>query len=227
MRKLLLLPLPIAIVSVISLSFYVLLHNQGNQFPISQVSAASHRKRLVRLRLTPAPTIAVKTLNTPTPTLKPTATPTPTLTPSATPTPTTKLISAVVPTATPMPPQSAQSTSDPIQSFIMQKINDYRASLGLSSVKIDPYTCNFAKDRAQEITTGFNHDGFNNRINNHTLPYPSYHEVTENIAMTSDYTEVVTMWINSPGHAENMRQDTPYVCVERSGNYYAYEGWRR
>jgi uncharacterized protein YkwD len=108
----------------------------------------------------------------------------------------------------------------------MNAINDYRKSQGLSAVKTDPYTCSFAKIRAQEITQGFNHDGFSNRITSHTLPYPTYHQVTENIAMTSDYKRVVTLWINSPGHAENMRRDTPYVCVESSGNYYAYEGWR-
>lgn len=92
----------------------------------------------------------------------------------------------------------------------MQKINDYRSSQGLSSVKTDKYTCDFAKIRAEEITHAFNHDGFRSRIDSHTLPYPTYHQVAENIAMTSDYKDVVTMWINSPGHAANMRLDTPY-----------------
>jgi len=108
----------------------------------------------------------------------------------------------------------------------MQKINEYRSSQGLSAVSTDSNTCGFAKTRAQEISSSFNHDGFTNRINSHTLPYSSYHQVTENIAMTSNYQEVVTMWVNSPGHAENMRQDTPFVCVERNGDFYDYEGWR-
>lgn len=93
-------------------------------------------------------------------------------------------------------------------------------------MKTDSYSCDFAKLRAEEIAQNFNHDGFSNRINAKSLPYPSYHEVTENIAMTPDYKDVVSMWINSSGHAENMRRDTPLVCVERNGNYYAYEGWR-
>lgn len=108
----------------------------------------------------------------------------------------------------------------------MQKINEYRSSQGLAGVKTDSYTCGFAATRAEEITRSFNHDGFSNRINSRTLPYPSYRKVTENIAMTSDYKQVVTMWINSSGHAENMRQDTPNVCVAKFGSYYAYEGWR-
>jgi len=108
----------------------------------------------------------------------------------------------------------------------MQKINEYRSSQGLGSVSTDSNTCSFARTRASEIVQSFNHDGFRSRISAKTLPYGAYHEVTENIAMTSDYTQVVTLWINSSGHAENMRKDTPFVCVEKSGNYYAYEGWR-
>jgi uncharacterized protein YkwD len=171
--------------------------------------------------------------NEPTATSAPTQTPTPpqlrTLRIRRTPTPTPTKTPSPTPTkqATPTPTAGASaSTTDDKQTFIMNAINDYRKSLGLSAVKTDPYTCSFAKIRAQEITKGFNHDGFRNRINNNSLPYPSFTQVTENIAMTSDYKKVVTMWINSPGHAENMRRNTPFVCVESSGNYYAYEGWR-
>ncbi|CAN5144156.1 hypothetical protein BH09PAT1_BH09PAT1_6110 [soil metagenome] len=227
MRKILLVALPIAIVSVISLSFYVLFSSHKSQFPVAQVSAASTKRKFSRKIFTPSPTptkIAkyIK-IATPTPTVKPTVTPTPTKKLTAIPTQT----KVITPTATPIPPVLGTSLpGDPIRDFIMQKINDYRVSQGLQSVKTDSYTCDFAKIRAQEISSNFNHDGFNNRINGHTLPYPSYHEVTENIAMTNNYQEVVTMWINSPGHAENMRQDTPNVCVEKSGANYAYEGWR-
>jgi uncharacterized protein YkwD len=144
----------------------------------------------------------------------PTPTPTKTPTPSTTKSPTPTLVT------------SSATPSDTKKTFIMNAINSYRRSLGLTEVKTNSYTCNFALIRAKEITTSFNHDGFSNRISSKSLPYPSYSLVTENIAMTSDYTKVVTMWINSPGHAENMRRDTPYVCVESSGNFYAYEGWK-
>lgn len=157
---------------------------------------------------TSTPTASTRTQRTPTPTKKTSATPTPTKKPTATPT------------------SGASDSADEKKTYIMHAINTYRKSKGLSPVQTDPYTCSFAKIRAQEITRGFNHDGFSSRIKNSSLPYPSYSQVTENIAMTSDYKKVVSMWINSPGHAENMRRNTPYVCVESSGNYYAYEGWR-
>lgn len=142
------------------------------------------------------------------------------------------------PTSSPSPSTSNTLTTNSAKDYIMSKINEYRASKGLSSVSTDSFTCDFAKVRAKEISTNFSHNGFSSRINSKSLPYPGYHEVTENIAMTSDYQQavsgaessaykkVVTLWINSTGHAENMRRDTPFVCVENFGNYYAYEGWR-
>lgn len=139
-----------------------------------------------------------------------------------TPTPTQKITQTEVSS-----PSAGQSTqTDDIKSFLIDKVNDYRRSQGLDEVKMDPNTCDFAKIRAEEIVTNFNHDGFRNRIESKTLPYNDYSEVTENIAMTSNFQEVVDLWINSPGHAANMRKNTPYVCIEKSGNYYAYEGWR-
>ncbi len=154
--------------------------------------------------------------------LTPTLTPTPTK--NNTPTPTVISPKNDKPTPTATKPSDTQTNQ--VQIYIMKEINKYRASKGLSEVVTDPYTCKFAKVRAKEISTDFSHDGFSNRIRNKTLPYPSYSRITENLAMTSNYKNVVSMWINSPGHAENMRQDTPYVCVEAYGNYYAYEGWR-
>lgn len=121
-------------------------------------------------------------------------------------------------------PTSVQTTD--AQFYIMSEINKYRLAKGLHTVKTDSYTCSFAKVRAKEISSGFNHDGFRDRINNKALPYPSYSMVTENLAMTSNYKNVVNMWINSSGHAANMQKDTPLVCVEQYGNYFAYEGWK-
>lgn len=125
-------------------------------------------------------------------------------------------------------PTTVPKKSEVVQSggpFISQ-INAYRAQNGLGAVSTNSETCSFAAIRAQEIASDFSHNGFTNRINSKTLPYSSYHEVTENIAMNSDASQIVTMWINSPGHAENMRKDTPYVCVAQSGNFFAYAGWR-
>lgn len=144
-----------------------------------------------------------------------TPTPVPTKVPELSPTP----IVTVQPTATPTPVPPPTPTQTPQKtSSIMEKINSYRASFGLSPVTEDPQTCAYAQLRANELVNKFNHAGTD-------YPY-AYSEVTENIAMTTNPQEVVDLWINSPTHAENMRKNTPYVCVRNNGPYYAYEGWR-
>jgi uncharacterized protein YkwD len=154
--------------------------------------------------------------------LVPTDKPSPTLIKSGqtmSPTPTLVFIQST-PTIVPKRSEVVQTGG-----LFISQINAYRAQNGLGPVSANSETCTFAAIRAQEIASDFSHNGFTNRINSKTLPYSSYHEVTENIAMNSDASQIVTMWINSPGHAENMRKDTPYVCVAQSGNYFAYEGW--
>lgn len=206
---------PVLLLVVSGLLYFVISNKDNNSFtPAISQAEANHRVRTRKIRvITPIPTRTP----TPTPTESPSPTPTKTLTPSPTRTPTPSL--KVTPT-------TEAGSSGTFQNYIMNEINSYRKSQGLSTVQTDNNTCSFAQTRANEIINSFNHDGFRDRINNKTLPYPSYSSVTENIAMTSDYKNVVNMWINSSGHAENMRKDTPYVCVQRNGNYYAYEGWR-
>ncbi|HSX09065.1 MAG TPA: CAP domain-containing protein [Candidatus Saccharimonadales bacterium] len=130
----------------------------------------------------------------------------------------------VLPPTTQPLPQSAQISD--VSAYLLQGVNEYRSSLGLSQVQSSAETCAFAAVRAKEISGGFNHDGFNNRVANHTIPYATWTRATENIAQAPDYKEVVTLWKNSPEHAANMRDNTPYVCIEQYDSYYAYEGMR-
>lgn len=150
------------------------------------------------------------------PSPKPTATPTPI--PTQTPIPT------IVPTAVPTPAPTPQNFDLKVQFFI-DKINQYRNSQGLSSIKPDSYTCSFAKIRASEIVGNFSHDGFHSRINNNSMPYPGFTFITENIEQNEDPSDVINWWINSPGHASNLRANATYACVESFNDYYAYESW--
>lgn len=140
-------------------------------------------------------------------------------TPSATPTPTNQPTITVKQRLTPNP---SFSPTD----YILEEINKYRELKGLTRVSSNTESCSFAKIRADEISHNFTHDGFNKRVADKNLPYPSYQEVTENIAYNTDYTDVVSRWIASPGHEENMKKNTPFICIARSGDYYAFEGWR-
>lgn len=152
--------------------------------------------------------------------------------PSPTPSPT----NAPTPSPRPITPikrtqrkQSVQSSPSFLPTdIILKEVNTYRASLGLSNVSPNSQTCEFAKTRAVEISSleNFNHVGFTKRVNEKTLPYPGYKEVTENIAYNTDPGDVVDRWIASPGHAENMRKNTQFVCIGKYGDYYTYEGWQ-
>jgi uncharacterized protein YkwD len=134
----------------------------------------------------------------------------------------------IVPTQTPVPTQPPMQTASlsTISSYLLNGVNKYRTSLGLSPVQSSTETCAFASTRAQEIASGFNHNGFNDRVANHTIPYTKWSHATENIAQAPNYQEVVTLWKNSPEHAANMRDNTPFVCIEQYGSFYAYEGMR-
>jgi len=195
--------------------------DQNNKIEVDYTQSLSptSRKAQPTRRVSPVP---IKKISPTSGAVVPTDKPSPTSIksePTLSPTPSLFLTQST-PTTVPKKSEVVQSGG----SFISQ-INAYRAQNGLGAVSTNSETCSFAAIRAQEIVSDFSHNGFTNRINSRTLPYSSYHEVTENIAMNSDASQIVTMWINSPGHAENMRKDTPYVCVAQSGNYFAYEGW--
>lgn len=158
------------------------------------------------------------------PKLRITEVPTPTPAPTQTPTPTPGVAVTQNDTRSDLGLASNQGPS--LTGNLLGQINSYRNSKGLSQMSADPNTCAFANNRANEIASEFNHDGFTNRVSSKSLPYPSYTEVTENIAMNSDPNAVVPGWIASPGHNENLLKNTSHACIGNSGEYYAYESWR-
>ena len=152
--------------------------------------------------------------NTPSPTPTFTLTPTPTPKPSASPTKTKE------DSSTDILVYPYKTTVD-----LLQQVNSFRVGKGLSPLTANPETCFFAKTRVHEISSNFSHDGFYQRIDSKTLPYPSWSEVAENIAVNPDPTQVVPGWINSPGHNENLSKNVPFGCVVNTGHYYVFEAW--
>ncbi len=219
----------------ILLSFFIVLDLLFFFLLATKIYAKSHKTivRTTSVKLDPSPTLIPTLIPKSLPKVILSITPIPALKPVPSLTPTQILASVLTPTATPTPTKKPTPTPSPLLSFsipdyILNQVNQYRKSKGLSSVTTNSETCAFAITRAKEVSSAetFNHDGFTSRVSSKTLPYPSYHEVTENIAYNTDYTDVVNTWIASPGHEENMRKDTPYVCIGKYGDYYTFEGWR-
>lgn len=121
----------------------------------------------------------------------------------------------------PLPDVLSSTSKNPLD-----QINQYRKSHGLSEASEQSDVCSFAKLRVQEISHSFDHNGFIDRINNNSLPYSSYSLVTENIAQVNDINLLVDMWIASPTHEENIRKDTPFICIENIGDYYVMAGYK-
>ncbi len=138
---------------------------------------------------------------------------------------------APIPTVTPMPSPtvtkpSVKEVEAQTISLYISKINDYRILNGLSPLKEDQTVCLFANTRANEISSSFTHDGFSNRVSSRTLPYKTYSNIVENIAQEPNHSSVISLWINSAPHAQNLKADISYGCVGESGDYFAFEGWK-
>jgi len=132
-----------------------------------------------------------------------------------------------VPLSTPIVSQNnpSKQTLTSTISNSLNGINQYRQSRGLSSLEEHSLVCSFASIRAQEISEEFSHNGFVTRRDTNSLPYPSYQEVVENIALSPNANEV-SMWVASVNHESILRADVVYGCVSRNGNYAVFEGWK-
>jgi uncharacterized protein YkwD len=97
----------------------------------------------------------------------------------------------------------AQKNDSQMSSEILSLVNDHRASLGLSILKIDnQYASAFAVDHTEYMIEKeqINHDNFGYRSEG--IKYHDNAEVVgENVAYGYDTAEaVVNAWLNSPGH---------------------------
>lgn len=139
----------------------------------------------------------------------PTKTPAPTATPTKTPAPTAAPTKAPAPTKTPAP-TTTPSNNTGISSYanqVLQLINQERAKAGLSALTTNSTLKAAADVRAQEIVQSFSHtrpngSSFSSVLQEHGI---SYRAAGENIAYGQRTPqEVVTAWMNSPGHRANI-----------------------
>lgn len=86
-------------------------------------------------------------------------------------------------------------------------INQARLAQGKGSLQIDPTLCEIAQERAYEITKEFSHTRPNGENCFDIMDEYDYQftAVGENIAAgQKDESEVMTDWLNSPGHRRNI-----------------------
>ena len=124
--------------------------------------------------------------------------------PTATPVPTTKPVATAKPT--PIPTSTANNTRS-FASQVLQLVNEERAKAGLQPLSTTSALSSAANKRAQEIKQSFSHtrpDGSSTFtvLKEYNI---SYRTAGENIAYGQRTPqEVVTGWMNSPGHRANI-----------------------
>ena len=135
------------------------------------------------------------------PTKAPVATTKPT--PTKTPTPTTKPAASEKPVTTP----AASTKSSSYASEVLRLVNIERAKAGLSALTTNQTLGSAANKRAKEIEVSFSHTrpsgaGFSTVLKEYGI---SFMAAGENIAYGQKTPqEVVTGWMNSPGHRANI-----------------------
>lgn len=144
---------------------------------------------------------------------------TPTQTPSKAPTPTSKPTTQTPATQTP-------SSNSSFADQVLTLVNQERAKAGLSALKTNSTITAAANKRAQETVQSFSHTRPNGTSFSTVLKEygVSYRTAGENIAYGQKTPqEVVTAWMNSPGHRANILNGnfgTIGIGVYQSGNTY-------
>jgi len=110
---------------------------------------------------------------------------------------------------------------------IFDLINNHRVSIGLDKLEFNEVIWNAANEHSQNMvdgTTDFGHDGFNERIESIKNEIGG-NSSAENVAMGYTTTNaVVTGWLNSPGHKNNIEGNYTHSAVSavknNNGTYY-------
>ncbi|SHM70509.1 Uncharacterized conserved protein YkwD, contains CAP (CSP/antigen 5/PR1) domain [Chitinophaga jiangningensis] len=98
-----------------------------------------------------------------------------------------------------------------LEEQILFYTNKFRASKGLKPLQLDSYCSQQAQRHSRDMangSTGFGHEGFEERVANISKKLGRVNAAAENVAYgTLDAEEVVNGWIKSPGHRRNMLGD--------------------
>jgi uncharacterized protein YkwD len=105
---------------------------------------------------------------------------------------------------------------------ILSQINQYRRSKGLSALKLNNEISAEAEKHSQRMASGkvpLGHSGFSSRIQQIADHVGHISRSAENVAYGSrNAKEVVTGWINSPGHRQNIEGDFTLTGIGVASN---------
>ncbi|WP_143310454.1 CAP domain-containing protein [Chitinophaga vietnamensis] len=104
-----------------------------------------------------------------------------------------------------------------LEEQILYYTNKFRQSKGLKPLQLDESISVQARRHSRNMangSTGFGHEGFENRVAIITKQMGRVGAAAENVAYgTLDAEQVVQGWINSPGHRRNMLGDYNLIGI--------------
>lgn len=123
---------------------------------------------------------------------------------------------------------SSSSELSAMEQSAFDKVNEYRASKGLSALTWSSTIANISREHSEDMAaiSVLSHDGFDTRAA--TLQASGAISVGENVAVNLGFEDpaatAVTGWINSPGHEANMvgnyTKTGMGVAISSNGSYY-------
>ena len=134
------------------------------------------------------------------------------------------------PSKAPASKAASPSSYSALEKSIHQQINQYRQSLKLPPLALDPRISKQARAHSQAMASGrvpFGHQGFEQRIKLISRVIP-YLQASENVAFNKGYSnptqQAVEGWINSPSHRINIEGQYNLtgigVVKNAKGEYY-------
>lgn len=123
---------------------------------------------------------------------------------------------------------SGSSELSAMEQSAFDKVNEYRASKGLSALTWSSNIANISREHSEDMAaiSVLSHDGFDTRAA--TLQASGAISVGENVAVNSGFSDpastAVSGWISSPGHEANMvgnyTKTGMGVAISSNGSYY-------
>jgi uncharacterized protein YkwD len=113
---------------------------------------------------------------------------------------------------------SKDETASPysaMETEILQLVNQHRASLSLGALTMNDIIFVECRNHSTDManTDSMNHIGFNDRANNIFTKFGGTN-AAENVAFGyTSASQVVTAWLNSPGHRANIEGDFNYTGI--------------
>ncbi len=118
--------------------------------------------------------------------------------------------------------QASDEGGSTMEEQILYYTNRFRASKGLKPLQLDSYCSQQAARHSRDMadgSTGFGHEGFEDRVANISKKMGRVGAAAENVAYgTLSAEAVVDGWIKSPGHRKNMLGDYNLIGIGSARN---------